>query len=158
MPGYRRRRRRSKRLRLLRALEPFLILAVLGLLSTGIVKVVETRVPTSAAATDSQRLERSQAMARKEIRSLAASLDESWVPVVGGEDDLQFEEMGIPGVDPLTQLERSPRIRPREQTGSDPLDPLEGLEALDQFAMPISSTSNTSAAPPGMLGGAPASP
>ena len=156
-PGRRTRRRRSQRRRILRVLEPFLILAVLGVLSTGIVRVVESRVPTSAAAKDSRRLERSQAMAREEVRSLAASLDEDWIPVVGGVEDDAFEQMLLSGLDPLTQLERSPWRKPGlPRSELDPSDP--EAHADDQFEMPINSTSNTSAAPPGMLGGAPASP
>ena len=145
LPGRQKRRRRSKRRRVLRVLEPFLILAGLGILSTGMVKVVETRVPTAASRVDSVRLERAQEQARAEVRELAASLESDWVPTVG-DDDL-FDEELLVGVDAWDgSLAAEPRL-----AGDAP-------ESDDQFSMPISSTSNTSAAPPGMLGGAPLSP
>jgi hypothetical protein len=134
----------------MRVLKPFLILGALGLLSLGVVRLVETRVPTSAAQQDSRRLSRAQTHARSEIRSLAASLDENWIPVVGDREAALVDEMIVPVDDPLLQLERSPVRKPAMHRT--------GPQLFDQLTMPSSSTSKTRAAPPGMLGGAPRSP
>ena len=142
-PGRRTRRRRTKRRRVLRLLEPFLILGALGLLSTGVIKVVERTVPTAAQAIDARHLERSQEKARVEIQALAASLEADWVPVVGDADDELLD-------DPLLAFERSPRAPVVPQPDED--------EVVDHLMMSISSTSNTSAAPPGIPGPAPESP
>jgi len=149
-PGRRTRRRRSKRRRILRVLEPFAILAGIGLLSTGMIKVVERGVPTDAAAKDHRRLERSRANARFQVQELTASLDPDWIPVMGE------NELGLPAVPfarydaPLVALERAP-MRVRDDRSAADLE-------LDQFTTSISSTSNTSAEPPGIAGDGLASP
>ena len=150
LPGRRRRRRRSKRRRFLRLIEPFAILGGLLVLSVGVIKVVETGVPTHAAATDSRRLARAQVNTRAEIEALAASLEEGWIPVVEEFEDDLFNELLVVHDDPLLQLERSPRRPARRELDPD--------EWVDQLTTSSSSTSNTSAAPPGIVGGAPESP
>lgn len=136
-----RRRRFSRGRRLLRALEPFALLAGLGLLSAGVIQVVETGVPTNAAAKDARWLARIEATPHAPIEAVVPSLGEDRNPVV---------ELLVVYNDPIPQLEGSPR---------PPVDQeLDSGEGVDQLTTSISSTSNTSAAPPGILGGAPESP
>ena len=150
LPGRRRRRRRSRRRRILRAVEPFLLLVGLGLLSAGVIRVVETQVPTEAAAKDHRRLERARQQSRPEIESLAASLDPDWVPEVSAADEDWLDEPFLEHLDPFVALERSPVAR-RERAPS-------AEELADQLTTSISSTSNTSAEPPGIEGEGLASP
>ena len=122
-------RRRSLRGRIRRAvriLEPFALMVGLGLLSAGVIEVVETQVPTRGDQDGSVRL------ARAETQSPA-------------------EQRTFPGeTAPVWRASDLPDAQATEQP--DPTDP------LDHSTISINSTSNTSAAPPGMLGGRPASP
>lgn len=148
LPGRRTRRRRSGRRRLLTALGPFLFLGMLAVLSTGVVKVVERTVPTRAAAIDAERMERAARRDRERVLAIQASLDASWVPSLATSEHEWLD-------DPLLELEAAP-------IGSVRIVPLPGeepeSETVGHSTIEISSTSNTSAAPPGMPGPAPRSP
>ena len=75
------RRKRSLRGRIRRAVriaEPFALVVGLVLLSTGVVEVVETRVPTRADQEDSARLARAQTQVSAEQRAAAIQMAAVW--------------------------------------------------------------------------------
>ena len=147
LPGARHRRRRSRRRKLLRLLEPFLLLGALAVLSTGVVKVVETRVPTKADQHDERRPRSASADAHEQAHALAASIERGWMP---SPRNLEAELFGEP-----LALDEDPWIGLADpDMAAGPSD----AESADQLPIEISSTSKTSAAPPGMLGGEPLSP
>ena len=112
---------RGRLRRALRILEPFALVVGLGLLSAGVIDVVEKRVPTRADQDDSARLARAEARKHADQRAFALATAEVW-----RKSDLPDWQATAP-----------------RDHGS---------------TISISSTSKTSAAPPGMLGGRPESP
>lgn len=99
----------------MRIAEPFVFVVGLGLLSAGVVEVVETRVPTRADQEDSARLARAQPQVSAEQRTSALELAAVWQT-----SDLPDWQVAAPRATPEPPDHSTTSINSTSKTSAEP--------------------------------------